>query len=61
MSANELPGDPTLPPGMLLSDLEPPRRRREDEEDDAYWLDVWRDAEPDADMGRMEADDRGDN
>lgn len=37
---NELPGDPTLPPGVSMRDIDPPPRPEEGEDDDEdrrYW------------------------
>ncbi len=36
---NDLPGDPTLPPGCLPADIEPPRRFDDEEEWDRWWTD----------------------
>ncbi len=38
---NELPGNPSLPPGVSLRDIDPPERRREDAEDEAWERDYW--------------------
>ncbi len=34
---NSLPGDPSLPPGARMADIDPPERRRDDAEDEQFW------------------------
>jgi len=38
---NSIPGDPSLPPGVRMADIDPPSRRREDAEDDEFWRAFW--------------------
>ncbi len=38
---NELPGRDDLPPGVTMSQIDPPERRRDEDEDDAFWRDYW--------------------
>ena len=41
MIANGLPGDPTLPPGVTMRDIDPPERRDDDDEG-AFWEQWWK-------------------